>query len=122
MKQSIRLAPPNSIFFLEDSSGGKIPKIDDRAPNIWSTRSCIIIGSLCEMDGETELIASTSASDAPSIPPTFEGMLDTPSGVVVISTSEQEVLLRCGVKTHFTRVRVWTDHPVEPDHIKVVFG
>jgi len=122
MKQSIRFAPPNSLFFLEDPKGGQSPEIDDRAVRIWSTRSCIIVASLCFMDGETELIASTSASDAPSTSPTFEGMLDTPSGVVEISTSELEVLLRFEIKTHFTRVRVWTDRPVEPHHIEIVFG
>lgn len=39
-----------------------------------------------------------------------------------VSTSEREVLLRCDVEGHFTRVRVWTDHPTEPDHILIVLG
>lgn len=31
-------------------------------------------------------------------------------------------LLRAEVPGHFTRVRVWTDHPTEPEHIVVVLG
>ncbi|KIZ37218.1 MULTISPECIES: hypothetical protein [Rhodopseudomonas] len=124
MKQSVRIAPPNSLFFLEDPAGGKSPEVevDTRPVRIWSTRSCIIVACLCFVDGETELVASTSAADAPSAPVAFEGILDTPTGTVEVSTSEREVLLRCEVGTHFTRVRVWTDHPTEPEHIQVVFG
>ncbi|NVN87020.1 MAG: hypothetical protein HXX15_13145 [Rhodopseudomonas sp.] len=122
MKQSVRIAPPNSLFFLEDPSGGKSPEIDDRPVRIWSTRSCIIVACLCFVDGETEFDASTSAADVPSTPAAFDGILDTPSGIVEVSTSEREVLLRCDVGTHVTRVRVWTDHPTEPEHIHVSFG
>ena len=58
MKKLIRMAPPNSIFFFQDASGGKYPEIDQRYLRIWSTDSCIIIASLSFMDGETELIVS----------------------------------------------------------------
>jgi hypothetical protein len=30
--------------------------------------------------------------------------------------------LRCKVPHHFSRVRIWTDHPSEPEHILVVLG
>jgi len=124
MKQSVRLAPPNSLFFLEAPAGGQSPdvEVDTRPVRIWSTRSCIIVACLSFVDGETEFVASTSAADALSTPVAFEGFLDTPSGIVEVSTSERDVLLRCEVGTHFTRVRVWTDHPSEPEHIHVVFG
>jgi hypothetical protein len=117
MRKSIKIAPANSIFFLEDSGGGAYPEIDDRDQRIWSTDSCIIIGSLCFMDGETEL--TISDEDVPPGTPVFEGMLATPSKVLQVSTSEDETLLRCGVASHSTRVRVWTDHPSEPEKIFV---
>jgi hypothetical protein len=110
------------MFFLEDPIGGKSPAIDERAVRIWSTRSCIIVGSLAFMDGETYLVASTSVADVQPTEPAFDGMLDTPSRVVEISTSERQVLLRCAVAALVTRVRVWTDRPSEPENILVVFG
>lgn len=122
MKQSVLFAPPNSLFFLEDPAGGKSPEIDDRPARIWSTRSCIIVACLCFVDGKTEFVASNSAEGVPSAPAAFDGMLDTPSRVIEVSTSEREVLLRCPVQTHFTRVRVWTNHPSEPDKILALFG
>lgn len=122
MKQSVHIAPPNSLFFLEDPAGGKSPEIVDGPVRIWSTRSCIIVACLCFVDGETEFVASDQTDDAPSSVPAFDGMLDTPSRVIEVSTSEREILLRCPVETHFTRVRVWTNNPREPDRIFVVLG
>lgn len=74
------------------------------------------------MDGETEFILSDSTDDAPKADPAFDGVLDTPSKVVEVSTSEREILLYRKVPSHFTRVRIWTDHPTEPEHILVVLG
>ncbi len=122
MKFVIRCAPPNSIFVLEDVRGGKSPEIEMIEPAIWATRSCIIVGSLCFMDGETELAVSDLPDDALAAAPAFDGVLDTPNRIFRVSTSEEDVLLRLPVPGHFTRVRVWTDHPKWPDHILVVLG
>jgi hypothetical protein len=122
VKERIRIAPPNSQFYLEDSKGGESPQIDESPINIWSTPSCILVGCLCFSDGETDLIVSDSGEDAPSVTPAFEGILDTPSRIFQVSTSERTMLLRCKVSDHFSRVRIWTDHPFEPEHILVVLG
>lgn len=102
--------------------GGTSPEIEMVEPAIWATRSCIIVACLCFMDGESELAVSGSASDAPSAVPVFDAVLDTPSRLFRVSTSESETLLRVPVRSHFTRVRVWTDHPREPQHILIVLG
>lgn len=120
MKKLIKMAPPNSIFFLQDASGGRYPEIDQRYLRIWSTDSCIIIASLSFMDGETELIVSDE--DVPSGTPVFERLLETPSKVIEVFTSENETLMLCEVASNSTRIRVWTDHPSEPEHIFVVLG
>jgi hypothetical protein len=121
MRKSIKTAPANSIFFLEDAGGGgRYPEIDQRYPRIWSTESCIIIGTLAFMDGETELTLSDEGV-APGVP-VFDGVLETPSKVIEASTSENETLMLCEVARDSTRVRVWTDHPSEPKHIFVALG
>ena len=122
MKKLINVAPPNSLFFFEDGAGSKSPEIEKRPVHIWSSRSCIAVGSLCFADGETELMISDSADDALQTPPTFDGVLDTPNRIFQVSTSEHEILFRADVPGHFTRVRIWTDHPTEPEHILVVLG
>jgi hypothetical protein len=120
MRKTIKTAPANSIFFLEAPGGGKYPEIDQRLVRIWATESCIIIGSLSFMDGETEL--TVSDEDVPPGEPAFEGMLKTPGKVMQVSTSEDDILLRCDVPNTSTRVRVWGDHPSEPEHIFVALG
>lgn len=122
MRQRGSFAPPNSIFFIEDQTRGKSPEIEEQRPRIWSTRSCIIVGCLMSQDGPTELILSDASGDAIAGTPAFDAILDTPSRVVEVSTSEREVLLRSVVPAHFTRVRIWTDDPSEPEHILVVLG
>lgn len=125
MKKIIKVAPPNSQFYLEGGIGRKFPNIDDiddRPVWIWSTRSCILVGCLCFVDGETELMISNSADDALRTSPTFDGVLDTPNRIFQVSTSESEILFRTDVPGHFTRVRIWTDHPREPEHILAVLG
>jgi len=122
MKQVFRAAPPNGIFFLEDTVQGKSPEIDDRPVAVWSTRSCIIVGCLPWVDGETEMIVSNSAEDVLPTEPIFDGVLETPSRVFRVSTSEKETLLTMPVSTHFTRVRGWTNHSICPDRILVVLG
>lgn len=122
MKQSCRLAPPNSIFFIEDAAGGELPLIDGRAPRIWASQRGIIVGCLSFMDGETEFTASDSADDAARSVPTFSGEIATPGRLIEVSTSEREVLLRIPVAGATTRVRIWTNHPSEPNEILAVFG
>ncbi|MEZ5764289.1 MAG: hypothetical protein R3D69_08580 [Xanthobacteraceae bacterium] len=122
MRQQGSFSPLNSIFFIEDKAGGTSPELDEHGIRIWSTPSCIIVGCLMSDDGPTELTLSDQSGDAIAETPAFDGMLDTPSRVVEISTSEREVLLKSAVPRNLTRVRIWTDHPSEPDHILVVLG
>lgn len=72
------------------------------------------------MDGETELTVSTE--DTVPEAPAFDGILDTPNKAVEVSTSEKQILMRCDVASRFTRVRVWTDHPTEPEKVFVTLG
>jgi hypothetical protein len=47
-------------------------------------------------------------------------MLDTPHHMVVVSTVERQTVLETRVPEGRTRVRIWVDHPKEPD--KVIIG
>lgn len=68
------------------------------------------------------MIVSSSAEDVLPTAPIFDGVLETPNRVFRVSTSEKETLLTMPVSTHFTRVRVWTNHSICPDRILVVLG
>lgn len=122
MKTSIRYAPVNSIFFFEDSQGGEAPAIDDREIRIWASDTSVIVGCLMWQDGETDLTVSTSFNDAPSGNPQYECELATPSKMLSVVTSGNEVLMQVEVPRMATRMQVWTNHISEPDKIFVLIS
>ncbi|MET0877722.1 MAG: hypothetical protein ABWY14_11330, partial [Tardiphaga sp.] len=119
-----------SIFFISDPVIEVVPKVDGRTPTVWATPSCLVVGCLMFQDGETELtlLAGEEADRAAPLlvadremEQVFEGSLETPGNVLVVSTSEKQVL-RLTVPSVTTRVRVWTNHPTEPEKITVLAG
>jgi hypothetical protein len=119
MQNSIKISPPNSMLFISDRDTGVVPEIT-RGTRIWATPSCIVFGCLMFMDGETEVTLGNTSEVGTSDKAAFEGMLESPSRVVVVSTVGWKPILSSAVTSRITRVRIWTNHPTEPD--KVVIG
>lgn len=78
MIEVARLAPPNSIVAVEDVSRGEPPEWIDGSC-VVATESCIIVATLCEIDGETEFRLGARSDVDPGTPPVFQGRLKTPS-------------------------------------------
>lgn len=121
MQRSIRVAPPNSLLFVSDSNGGKVP---DFLPErlVLATPSCISVGCLTFADGETEVTLGPAIEVNPGKSPAFDGDLETPNRAVAVSTVEREKLLEERVPFENTRVRIWVNHPTEPDKVIVGWG
>jgi hypothetical protein len=119
MAVSIRIAPPHSMVFVSDHRYGDVPEIT-REARIWATSSCIAIGCLSFMDGETEIVLGRLDDVDPGGSPALDQELETPFRTVVVSTSEGDILLSTPVTNLTTHVRVWTNRASEPD--KVVVG
>jgi hypothetical protein len=118
MRNSIKIAPPNSLLFVSDQRGGDTPDIV-RRKSIWSTPSCIAIGCLMFADGPTAVTLGRSREVAPKGQPAFDGNLPTPSGVVSITLVGGREVLHEAVLAKSTRVRVWTNRTNEPDEVIV---
>ncbi|WP_341989390.1 hypothetical protein [Azorhizobium sp. AG788] len=54
--------------------------------------------------------------------PDFDGVIDAPSGTVMVSTVEHDVILTHAVATPRTRVRIWLNRPQEPDDVVIALG
>src|SRR5215475_12879520 len=104
MTISASIAPPNSLLVISDQSGGKVPEIT-RDRRIWSTPTCIIVGCLAFMDGQTRVSMDNGSEIDPGGRPVFDGLLETPTRTVVISTVEHEPVLQSEVSTARTRIR-----------------
>ncbi|OGS51114.1 MAG: hypothetical protein A3K65_06710 [Euryarchaeota archaeon RBG_16_68_12] len=108
-----RLAPPFSLVFVMDPSTRDIPQ--GRVAPILANQSCISIGCLAEIDGETEIRLGWDDEVDPGTPPAFVGTLETPTRVVSVRTAEDMEILSLRIDRPEARVRVWTNHQNEPD-------
>lgn len=81
------------------------------------------VGCLMWQDGETEVMMALVADfRARTAAPDFDGVIDTPSGTVMVSTVEHDVILTHAVATPRTRVRIWLNRPQEPDEVLIGLG
>jgi hypothetical protein len=105
MISKVRIAPPNSLFFISDKSGGEAPNIT-REGRLWSKPSCVAVGCLAFMDGETEVSIGGAREVKPAGALVFGGNVETPSRLIVVSTSDRKQLLKFATPTGNTRVRI----------------
>lgn len=120
--QTIALSPPHSLVFVMDERVAEIP--DDTGAAIAATSSCVTVGTLSELDGETEVRLSGPLDFAPSDDLTlaWSGTIAS-AGVVEIQTSEAKTLLSMPWEgAGSPAVRIWTNDASEPDLIWVVVG
>lgn len=118
MTTSTRIAPPNSVVLVEDSSGGEIPT-SMKQSLIAATDSCIAVGCRAEDDGETEITLGPCDKVDTGERPAFEWSLQTPNRKLVVRTVHGVTLLEMPVPATETRLRVWVNDPSEPDRIAV---
>jgi|SRR5262249_15346038 hypothetical protein len=121
MPQSIRISPPNSLLLICDPAGGKVP---DFVPEelVLATSSCISVGCLTFADGATEITLGPAGEVNAGASPAFDGELETPNQAVMVSTVEWESLLEERVPSAITRIRIWINHPIEPDKVTIGWG
>ena len=120
MTNSIKLAPHYSLIFIADSGRGEIPERMDRP--IVSTGSCIVVGCRADVDGETEFTLGETHDVDPGDLPAFHGLLKTPNCRIVLHTAEDETILQATVPQRETVVRIWVNHPSQPDRVIVGLG
>lgn len=118
MAISSELAPPYSLAYVEDPSGGQIPELT-KGRRIAATTSCIAVASRCEVDGATAITLGADGEVDPGNRPAFEGSLKTPSLKIAIHSVLLETILQAAVSCDETYFRVWVNDPREPDKIVV---
>ena|SRR5436309_263039 len=119
MPISKKVAAPNALLLLSDINGGMAPN-EMQGSLIASTPACIAIGCMSDCNGETEVSVGLGRDVGTSEAPTFEGELDSPSRTVALRTVLRSRVLEASVRNARTRVRIWVNHPSEPD--KIVIG
>lgn len=115
---TISVAPANSVVFVADPNGHYDVPLDTGSALITATSSCIAVGTLAEMDGETTLKLSRSHDNA-SGELAFDGNLETPSRTVAIVDSSNKSFLSMAVTNATTHVKIWVNDSNEPNLILI---
>lgn len=121
MHSSVKIRPVNSLLFVSDPNGGVDPE-PVRGPMILSTPSCISFRCFPEQDGATEVMLGDAVDVHVGREPAFDGDLETPNRVVVVSTVELKIILQHAVAETRTRVRIWLSHPQWPEKVTIALG
>ena len=110
------MAVKNSVILVMGGDNGEIPQSMDGCV-INSTSSCIAVGTLSEVDGETSIILTDEKAVArsdPSLRAMFTRVLVTARKEISVYTVLLEPLATLPVSDVQTRVEVWLDNEAEP--------
>jgi len=116
-----KYAPENSIVFISDNLQSMPPE------HVWGNMinynsTCVSVGCYPEIDGETEFQLGRAREVSTDFDPVFDGTIETPNRMLMISTVEGTILLEDTVSDLETRVRVWLSHPRWPEKVIVGWG
>lgn len=120
MTSTVRIAPPNSLVLIAEDPATASLKMFERGQGIVSTPSCIEVACFAEMDGQTNI--TLGPPPRVTSPPVFAGVLETPNLHVAVWTIDWQKLLGARVPTRRTQIRIWANHPTEPDEVFIGIG
>lgn len=112
------LAPPNSLILIVGGEKYEVPS-SMKGAAIAKTNSCIAVGSLSEIDGQTSIVLKKISELELEFAPSFTDFIDTPSRLVEVKTILGKTLLQMPVKDTKTKIIIWTNDKFEPDEIIV---
>ncbi|MGH8051926.1 MAG: hypothetical protein ACREPB_14800 [Arenimonas sp.] len=121
MKLTKTLIPTNSLLLVMDHSAGEIPSSIGDYLTV-STESCVAVGTLAEMDGETTVTLTDSIEGVELDELVFDGVLLTPEKEISVCDVGDEKLLTIPVSSCKTRVQIFANDMNEPDNIVVLVG
>jgi|GEM_PF-3374977 len=119
MKSEINIAPKNALLLIMDLEHGVIPeKIGGHL--VVATSSCIVIGTMSEIDGETNLVLTDKAQSQLSDPNmllVYTGTLDTPRKRVDVCNVQLDCVLSVEVESKKCHIELWANDKKEPNKI-----
>jgi hypothetical protein len=115
---SVTIRVPNSILIVRDPSQEDFPEIT-RDSNIWVGRSCILMHSLPDFEGETSITLGGANEVHPENHVLFDDVVETPSRAIHVDIVPGKTVLSRQTKGTKTRVRIWTDGGWTPELVTI---
>jgi hypothetical protein len=97
------------------------PPIDLDYGGIAATEDCITVPCLYWNEGDTTVTIAKFAELNPKSAPSYEGVLNTPEKILMISEANADIR-DIPVSSVRTPIRIWIDHPTQPQHIVIAWG
>ncbi len=120
--RSVSVAPEYVSFYVAGSMDVDVP-VEYGAVGIFGTSECLVVTCLYWNDGDTRITLGPSEEiPAQPQPPRFDGQLQTPQLKVLLFDVNMPEILSMDVPGTLTRVRIWTNHPTEPDDVVIALG
>lgn len=119
--QHLSIAPEYVSFYVAGRQNVDIPLHMDRR-GILSSKDCVNIPALYWNDGDTHVTLGP-ASEIPHIgEPDFDGILNTSNLEFILFDANEPQFAIVQVPSTKTRIRVWIDHPTEPQNLIIAWG
>lgn len=116
------VAPEYLSFYIAGKMDIRVP-LDHERHGIVASDECINVGCLYWNEGDTTItLGSFEELNPQPGPPKFDGMLETPAHRVDLFDANMPEILSMEVPGSRTRVRIWTNHPTEPDNVVIALG
>jgi hypothetical protein len=108
-------------FYIAGSRDIDVPRAVGGAA-FATNRHCINVGSRMWHDAEIWIALGRPEEVHLAEKPALDRSILTPDRHVLLFDANHPELMRLQVASSNTRIRVWTNHPTEPDEIIVVAG
>lgn len=114
-----RIRPPGSFLVIAGDINAPMPEFSDRPQRLWANEWCVGVGTLSEVDGETDVIVSDEPQDS-RMPVVFDGVIDSPGGIVTVSDAYLVEVANLNVHAEHARIIVMANDRREPDRILII--
>jgi hypothetical protein len=114
MMSEITTSPPYSIILVVAHRAAAVPRITEL---VSASSSCIAVGTLAEMDGETRIVLTDEPFEGDDLKECGSFGLDRIDGSVSVQTADGKELLQCQVSGESCSVRIYVNRLDEPDVI-----
>jgi hypothetical protein len=120
----VSLSPPNSLILILDPDTNDLSDIV-RGALVSATPSCVAVGTLCEIDGETTIVLADNETELEldsSMHQEFDGTIVTQSHMISVCTVTRKTLLSFPVEARQIHIQIWANHRSEPNRICILAG
>ncbi|RYZ75308.1 MAG: hypothetical protein EOP04_33480 [Proteobacteria bacterium] len=119
--QRMSIAPEYVSFYVAGRRNVRIPTHMDRR-GVLSSNDCILIPAHYWSDGDTDVTFGPASEITETRNPDFDGILNTPNNEIILFDANNPQFAISRVPSAKTRIRVWMDHPSEPENVIIAWG